>query len=310
MPPVLSRKDPILALRNKTLSESLTKNSAWTGGKFFQKFLKEAILEGNISDETTDVLATQELLDQILMGAEGHVPLDFARVYTTDKAILNIPIGTYGAAVAISSGAFGNSPKTEAEVILAMDKEWGVEVSWTRAHLEDATWDVMSEQNQGAGYAIQNCLCEQLCIVLAAEGGATEVPLFVDKTSWAEWVAFLGLVDIALYGPADYCLVNAADYWTLLGIDQFVNSLYAGSDEVMRSGVAKTMLGITFIKVDWAGNYPVVLNSKKAIALAYRRQITVEPFEYPDANKYGFIASVRATSGMLNSLAAQRARSV
>lgn len=306
MPAVLSRKDPILKLRNKTLSESLCQNPAWTGGKFFQKFLKEAILEGNISDETPGVLATQELLDQILMGVEGHIPLDFARVYTTDKAILNVPIGTYGAAIEISSGAFGNDPKVETEVVIELDKEYGVEVSWTRAHLEDATWDVMSEQNQGAGYAIQHCLCNLLSTELDAN--APRVGAIADKTSWANWLAFLKVIDVAQYGPTDYCMVSPSDYWTLLGIDQVINSLYAGTDEVMRSGVMKTMFGITFLKADFPGVWPFVVNSKKAVALVYRRQITVEPFEYPDANKYGFIASVRAKVGQLNDNASARAR--
>jgi len=43
----------------------------------------------------------------------------------------------------------------------------------------------------------------------------------------------------------------------------------------------------------------VALNSKKALALAYRRYIEIEPFEYPDENRYGFTTSVRAKADTL-----------
>lgn len=306
---ILSSKDPKLMLRNKTLAESLAVDPAWANSQFFKKFLKEAILEGNITDETPNVAATQELLAQIMMGAEAYTPLDFAHLYNTDKAQLLIPVGTYGTAVEISTGAFTNSPKTQAEVTINLDKEYGTTVTWTRAHLEDATWDVMSEQNQGAGYAIQHCLHTLLlAALLDGATGATFVGAFATGyTTWLDWMTFLSKIDVAEYGPADYCLVPPSIYWQLLNMDQFVNSLYAGSDEVMRTGVAKTMFGITFIKtIDMA--YPIAVNSKKCIALAYRRQLTVEPFEHPELNQYGFIASVRAKEGMLNRLAGAVAR--
>lgn len=290
--------------RQRVLAESMVANPRWAEGQYFKKFLKEGILQGNITGETPSVDATLEVLNQIIMGAEGHIPLDFARLFTTDKAVLRVPIGTYGVAVVISAGKFGNSPKTATSVPITLDKEYGVEVTWTRAHLEDATWDVLSEQNQGAGYAIKACLLGLL--VAALKTNATKVGV-IDLGDWKEIVAFLGAVDIAGYGPADFCLVSPTDYWTLLGMDQFINSLYAGSDEVMRTGVAKTMTGVTFLKCDGIVE-PIAVNSRKAIALAYRRNVTVEPFEYPDTNKYGFIASVRAKVKMLNALAGAQAK--
>jgi hypothetical protein len=310
---ILSHKDPILAIQNKQLCESLSRKTAWTESKFFQRYnelrarrLVEATLEGNISDETPSVAATLELLNMIIMGAEAHVPLDFARIFTTTQATMKIPVGTYGTFSAITAGAFTDSPKTEAEVDIALDTEYGVLVSWTRAHLEDATWDVMAEQIQGAGYAIQAGLCGLLVAALLGAGGATHVGVITDYTDWTDWVKFMSAVDVAKYGPADYCLVSPAHYWGLLALDQFVNALYAGSDEVMRTGVAKTMLGMTFLRVEGM-TVPVVLNSKKAIALAYRRQLTVEPYEHPETNKYGFVASVRAKEKMLMPLAAGEA---
>jgi hypothetical protein len=287
---------------HKTLAESLAKNPKWMESRYFQKYRSEAILGGNITDDVPAVMATQELLNQILMGMETYIPLDFARQYTTNKAILNIPVGTYGAiAGAIAASVFVDSPKTETEVVISLDEEYGVQISWTRAHLEDATWDVMAEQNEGAGRGIKACLCDLLVTELIAN--ATHLGAVVDLTNWTEIVAFLGATDIAGYGQSDYCLVSPTDYWALLGLDQFVNALYAGTDEVMRSGVAKTMTGCTFVKCEGITE-PIAVNSKKAIALVTRRSLTVEPYEHPELNQYGFIASIRAKVGQLNNDAA------
>jgi hypothetical protein len=295
--------------QRRVLAESLCQDSRWTGNKFFQKFLKEAQLQGNVADETPSVAATLEIMNQILMGFVGYYPLDFARVYTTDKAEFKVPIGEYGTASLISGanpslftgGGFSDSPKTVTYVDFVLDQEFGDQVTWTRAHLEDATWDVMAEQNEGAGYAMKKYIVQKMLTDMETNGTKAGA---VDLSDWSELTAFLGSVDMAGYGPADYCLVNPTDYWTLLGLDQFVNSLYAGTDEVMRTGVARTMLGVTFIKVTGCTN-PIVLNSMKGIGLVYRRNLTVEPFLYPDKNEYGFICSMRATEKILNPLAVQ-----
>ena len=310
---ILSSKDPVLALRNKKLAEAKMTDPRWVNSSFYQRYIQlraqhlaEATLEGNISDETPSVAATLEMLNMIIMGAEAHVPLDFARIFTTQMATMKIPVGTYGVASEITAGAFTDAPKTEVEVDIALDKEYGTLVSWTRAHLEDATWDVMAEQVQGAGYAIQAKLCSLLVTAILGAGGATHVGVIADYEDWNDWVEFLSAVDVAEHGPADFCLVSPAHYWGLLGLDQFINVLYAGNDEVMRTGIAKTTLGMTFLRVKGM-TVPVVLNSRKAIALAYRRQLTVEPYEHPELNKYGFVASVRAVEKMLMPLAAGEA---
>ena len=83
---------------------------------YFRKFHKssqEAILGGNITDETPAAATMNEIVNQILMGVEGYEPIDWVKQYTTDKAIFSVPIGTYGAASTISGGAFTNANKSQ-----------------------------------------------------------------------------------------------------------------------------------------------------------------------------------------------------
>ena len=287
----------------ETLAEKMGADPAWLSNSFFKKFRKEAILGGNISDETPAAATIKEILNQILMGVEGYESLDWVKQYQTDRSLFDVPIGTYGTATAISGGEFTNSPKTTANIAFVLNTEYGIESTWTRAHLEDATWDVMSEQNEGAGFAIKKCLVG-LCVApiaalttTLAGGGIVDLSTTI---TWAEFLSLLARVDAAGTGPADSAICSPAIYWQLLALDQFVNSLYAGSDEVMRTGVAKTMLGVTVYRCsEMEADAIFVLNSKKAIALVTRRAITVESFEHPETNEYGFIASTRAKAGVL-----------
>lgn len=288
----------------EALVTDLNAKPAWTNGRFFQKCLQEAKLLGNVTDDgTADVATTNEILNQILMGLEGHETLEFVKQYTTDKATFSIPIGTYGTATTMSGGSFTNSPKTTENVDVDIDEEVGIESTWTRSHLEDATWDVLSEQNQGAGYSIKSGLitkCVDLIAALTttlAGGGIVDLST---EITWAQFRALCKSIDVAKTGPATHAVCSPGLYWDLLGLDQFVNSLYAGSDEVMRTGIAKTTFGMTVIRCsELEADAIFVLNQKKAVGLVTRRNITVEPFEHPDDNEYGFVASTRAKATIL-----------
>lgn len=301
---------------DKKLVEGLNENPNWVSSRYVKEMaraygefheanpereLKEAKLTG-YSDDGTPGAATVQALEQIIVGAKEYTPVEeFAKVFTADKATFLVPLGADGEAVAMSGGAFLNDPlvTTFATVNLDEGTEYGIEVSWTRAHLEDATWAVFAEQNAAAGRALASKLTEITTDVLSAGGTSTGS---LASGTWADVVAFIGEVDVATYGPADVFMVPVADYWLLMGVEQFTNSLYAGNDEVMRTGIAKTTLGVTVVRNSHCDE-EMALNKDKAVALVMRRNITVEPFEYPNENKYGFIASFRAKAVVMHALA-------
>lgn len=400
--------------KQKTLKEAILRDPergqpAWdrlvakaTLNPYFQRIMKErmrlmeaeGVLQGDVDTETDATDALGVVYDQIIMGVEEHHPLDFARIFNTDKTEIKVPIGTHGKAKQrAAAGTFSAGEKTTSMVTIAIDKEYGVDISWTKAHIEDATWDVLAEQMQGAGYALQLLLSTKLTAEIKAitaansAGGAFVTIAATTAITWAEFLALVGAVDIGGTGPADFVLVTPARYWQLLALSEFTSLLYGTSEEVMRTGVARTMIGVTVIRChsmadvtclgydteaggdlavgnwikgaggaigriaairvdastdgviifddDITGTFVadevlteyddaactsatgvtaaesdtlstvvstasiIALNSKKALALAYRRQVEIEPFEYPDQNRYGFIASVRAKADTL-----------
>lgn len=375
--------------KGQTAWESLERKAS--DNLYFQRFIKEmkrkleteGTLQGNVTSESDATNSLGLVYNQIITGLEKHAPLDFARVFTTDKAQLLIPVGTHGTAVVrASDGTFSSGVKTQSPVTVNLNEEYGLDTSWTKAHLDDATWDVMAEQNENAGYAIQVKLCERLVrelqtITLATAAGGAKVTIANQSAiTFAEFKSVIAAVDIAGTGPADYVVCSPKRYWQLMGLDQFVNTLYAGTDSAMRTGIAKSMLGVTVVRVtdlggvvqlkytsqdtnftrgetvdgdtsaatgivladrddgtvglltlgtitgtwqtgeeidgtvggnnmaltdgiigEWSDIF--ALNSKKALALVYRRALEIEPFQYPDQNRYGFTTSVRAKTGTL-----------
>lgn len=353
----------------------------------------EGTLQGAVSTETDATGALGEVYAQILMGIEEYHPLDFARIYHTDKMRLDIPIGTYGViGERAASGTFAAAEKTTSNITVTMDKEYGGEFSWTKAHLEDAPWDVMAEQNEGAGYELQHKLCERLLRLLqhinaASLASAAHITIANQSAiTWAEFLAIAGATDIQGTGMATHVLVSPKKYWQLMALTEFTSTLFAGDDATVRKGVLKTTMGTTIIKVSDLGDIVqvkydagavadlvadeaftnggegggtsagfimadslisgtfggsdkvglctlkitsgttlnndvltgstsgativvngaigawsdiIAVNSKKAIALVYRRMPTIEPYKYPDENRYGFQLNCRAKVGVL-----------
>lgn len=401
-----------MKVKRKTLKESVIEakgQSDWdllvaeaNRNPFFRKFAKElakkrlaeteGTLQGAVSTETDATGALGEVYAQIIMGIEEYAPLTFARIFRTDKMRLDIPVGTYGTvSERAAGGTFAAAEKTTANVTVTLDKEYGGNFSWTKAYIEDAVWDTLAEQNQAAGYEMQKKLCERLLrplqdIDAASLAGAAHVAIANQSAiTWAEFLAMVAAVDIAGTGPATHVLVSPKKYWQLMALDQFVSSLYAGDDATVRSGILKTTMGVTVMRVSDMGDIIqvkydagavanlvvgeaftnggegggtsagfiladscisgtfggsdkvglctllitsgttlnndvltgagtgtivvngaigawsdiIAVNSKKAIALVYRRDPEIEPYAYPDENRYGFTLSCRAKVGAL-----------
>lgn len=289
----------------KAQAEKLATDNKWLNCQFYNKFKKEAILEGNIDDQSSSVDVTLQILNQVIMGVEKYVNTEFCKKYSTNEATFRIPVGTYGTAGSISEGAFSNSPKLTSTVLVELDDSYGVEATWTREHLQDATWDVIAEQTQGAGYALQVKIVNAAVTLLEAisdanlASGAVQV-FATDVPTWDEIVDLIFATDIAGYGMSDYVLCNPEMYATLFKMDEFMAISVMGSAEALKTGVAQTTLGVTFIKVsDVSDGTFIALNSKKAIALVNRDAPTVETFEHPETNEYGFILHQRCKAKVI-----------
>ena len=275
----------------------------------------------------SQVFATLEIFNAVVRGYTRYMDDSFVKKYTTENVVFKVPKTEYQElAGPISSGQLPHTEKTidYATVDLSSpESEKGGKVTWTRALLEDITFDVQAEMAEGLGYSIAYMMMKDILTevrqtttslgVTVYQGGLAAVqPSQMPKGAviqinnpilWTDFLAVVAAVDTGVqqsdgtfktYGPPDYVLVSPDIYWQLLNIIQMTNVLYEGSTDPVQRGAIKLALGCTILKqsVLPAGTI-YALNSQKAIALVTRRTLKIEPVLFPVWNEYGFIGTVR-----------------
>jgi hypothetical protein len=325
-------------------------------GKSYKKHLEEGEPEGGelrgqtVSDTAgvgtgMQVAATYEFLNGVHRGFTRYMDDSFLKKYTTESVIFKIPLVEYqelvtkiglenGTPMAGTSNIAGQFLHTEKLIsyayvdLSAPESEKGGKISWTRAFLEDVTFDAQAEMAEGLGHAVAVYMMQEIIDELLhgtryvteglknlggtaitntalyqAQFPAVGVITLSNPVNWTTFLSVPAAVDQGTlqsdntwktYGPADFILVSTDIYWQLLNIIQLTNVLYEGSTDPITSGRIKLSLGCTVVKQSLLPHGTVVaLNSEKAIALVSRRTLKIEPVLFPVWNEYGFIASVR-----------------
>jgi len=299
----------------------------------------EGALRGRtISDMVNDqsgmlVAATLEIFNSVIRGFTRYMDDSFAKKYVTNSVVFKVPLVEYQEAISTPTNV--QLPHVEKTIDYATvdlsspESERGGKVSWTRALLEDVTFEVQGEMAEGLGHGVAMRMTRDLlrCLLGFDLADTTAQSTYFGKLAgaaviststaanggitWAQFLSIIAAVDIGIavtvsgeanstytdyktYGPADYVLVAADVYWQLLNIIQMTNVLYEGSTDPITAGKIKLALGCTIIKESLLPKGVVIaLNSQKAIALVTRRSLKIEPILFPVWNEYGFIGTVR-----------------
>jgi len=194
----------------------LAQRNDWVTHPFVRKWMENRLLEmaepemGAARGQTVgdavgagagaQVAATLEIFNAVIRGFTRYMDDSFVRKYTTDKVQFKIPKTEYRElAGAISAGEL---PHTEKMIDYATfdlsnpESEKGGKVTWTRALLEDVTFDVQAEMAEGMGHAIAKLMMSD--ILTALTGVSAEQMPFGQKrlvTSGAiTWEQFLNIV--------------------------------------------------------------------------------------------------------------------
>jgi hypothetical protein len=187
---------------------------------------------------------------------------------------------------------FPDTGATSTPITIPTTRIKGVNPCWKREYLEDAVWAVMEWQTREAGKAIELEMMDFIIATYLTDFGQS-ITGDHDHLDFEDFTDALAEAEGADSHP-DTLLCHPKDYANLLKDPEFVSSLYVGDDSVMRSGIVKTTFGITVIRSSRMPEYmALLLEHEKAGALVLRRDVTVEPYERPECNKYGFVASVR-----------------
>lgn len=289
----------------------------WEAKKLKEGEIETGVMTGPARTTGLDSLAfsaaaTYEIYNAVIRGYKRYMDDSFVRKYTTDSTIFRMPMVEYQELVASMDGN-GEFPHTEKQIKYAsvdltpIASERGGKCTWTRAMLEDCTFDVQAEMAEGLGHAIayqqMHDILDALLNIdrtLSPSGGTISLSSTI---TWKEFLSVISAIDIGLaqpdgstktYGPADTVLVSPDVYWQLADIIQMTNVLYYQDAAMVKRGVIELALGCRIIKESIlpAGTV-VALNSEKAIMLVTRRSLRIEPVFFPVWNEYGFIGSVR-----------------
>lgn len=296
----------------KEAAEKLASNPKWAnslfGKRFIEEFKKEAILTST-PDAGTDAGASSTILEQVVEGLRGYQSLDWFNSQTsTTGNTLYFNVIKSGSAAALASTTFASLPAASEYLPCALDQEVGVKTNWTRSFLEDASYDVLAEQTRQAGQGINMFIQKQaMNLIQAIPVASLAKGILVAPITIALIKDLIKGSDVAGYGTSDYVLCSPAAYWDILSLEQISSALYLGP-ESLKTGVAPTTWGVTFVKCSAlptgsgaVAMHLVAVNSKNSVGLGWRRQLTVEPYELPATNDYGFVASIRARPIILRS---------
>ena len=304
-----------------TLGKDPNLSNPWF--KRFGEAKKEtAELHGAITDESGQTTATLEIGKQVVQGAEFLGDTLFMRKFQTNNASFVIPRITCDSFQTISAGVFASSSSIVTGSTVLLNVEYGQLVSWSRAYIEDASYDVMAEQNICTGQALKNHQI-QLGIDKLTGSNAAANPFYTGAAgAYVTYVTSGSPLQITMadlntliykaenrgYGKVDTILCGPSIYYQLLNLEELTSALYNGGSDVMGSGVLKTTFGIDIIKTDnlttaWNSgasasisyNWIIALNRQKCLGLVERRGLTIEPFSRPESNLYGYVASARYT---------------
>lgn len=247
-----------------------------------KRMLKEAKLD------YTDVTAVNKIYEQIIISCEPYLTDEIAFKLETDKETEIFEISSAATASALTAGAYTNAGATNSEVSISTVRDYGLNPTWTRQFLERASWAVMEWQISEVAKAITKERLDYMIAVYLVDFGQS-ISGEHDHLDFDDFSAGMAAAEGADSHP-DVLLCHPADYWNLLKDTEMISALYAGSDDVMRTGIAKTTWGVTIVRTSRMPEYmALLLEKKKAGALVIRRDTTVEPYERPEIDEYGFV---------------------
>lgn len=167
------------------------------------------------------VFKTLEIFNSVIRGFTRYMDDSFVRKYVTDSVIFKVPLVEYRElASGISVAEFPHTEKLidYATVDLSSpESEKGAKCTWTRALLEDITFDVQAELMEGLGHAIAVRMNIDIMTTLLGLGYVNAVHQTValqnayfakmpygglrtiaSPITWANFLALVGDVDIGV----------------------------------------------------------------------------------------------------------------
>jgi len=272
---------------------------------FMEAVLRAGLKEGLLSDMAG---ALGQMQDQVVRAAEpGLIGRQIIEVQPTKEALVRFPKAKNGRAYVMAEGGQVLSvPRTYETTDIKTDVEIKHEWDTTKRFLEDATWPAVQDLNGEAGRTIAERETERVLTlydgIAAADLAGGAVYNGAGALTWAGIVGFWKRIKKENFN-ATVIVINPEQLADLWEDDKFIHSFYFGElVDVARGVLGQTYLGMKVVystKVTDGAVYAV--DTSIAAKMLVRRDVLVEPFEDPRADKYGAVATERIGLGVLRS---------
>ena len=180
---------------------------------------------------------------------------------------------------------------------------------WSESYVEDASWNVLAYQIKAVGRAIaklETLKIDALYEAIAAAdlAGGAEVTITDGAPTWPQICDLIAQVESEDFHPTVVAM-NPDEFAGLCKVTEFISALYRGNLNLTAGMGSHTSLGVDFISSSLVTS-TLAIDVNAAAALVIRRDLTTKPFEDPESNSYGVMASERIGMDVLRSKAIAR----
>jgi len=264
----------------------------------------EAVLREGITSDIAGALGRMH--DVVVEAAKpALISREIIKVMHVQDALVRFPKAKVAYAYKVGEGAeyFLTGEKYETTDVKA-DTEIKAGVAYSKKFYEDASWSVLERQTAEIGRAMGELETKTVYDYLIAQAGTTDTGDGNGKLEWTEIVQIWNDVKKVNWNPTAMALHpdNYADLWL---DEKFIHQFYWGSQADLNRGIlGHSPLGMKIAVSSKCTSDTVIINDVDiSSVLLVRRDITTEPYEDPQRDLYGVVASERIGLGVLRSTA-------
>lgn len=286
--------DQLVNRRCYTMADMIEGSLDGAEGKSSQDLLKDFAKSPLFKNamkhaKSTDITAGINELSGVVLDAAAPdaIGRELVRIIETTKTSTKIRLPAKGAAKKTSRGMKTKSLGTrEALITLTPDKEFEVSEEWDLNYLEDAEWDVASQEAADLATSLKELESQEIITTLEAvaaaslAGGATVAAATAGTFTYNDMVSLWTQVRGENFHP-NKCAMHTDQLGDLFKDADFKNNLILGEFlDVSKGLFGKTILGVDVLSSSQITKTDVLmLDNSRTLMYCLRRDSLATPYE-------------------------------
>jgi len=293
---LLDLHEQLLNRKCYTMADAIEGGLDGKEGQDSQSLIKEAMRsplfeKAMLHAKSTDITAGINELSGVILdaAAPNAIGRELVRIIETQKTSTKVRLPAKGSA---QKGSRGNKTKSlgtrEAFITLTPDKEFEVSEEWDRNYLEDAEWDVASQEAADLAVSLKELESQEIIDTLEATAAGNLATGAVISADTAGTFTYNDMVDLwAAVRSEDFtpnkCAMHTDQLSDLFKDSDFKDNLILG--ELLDIGTGKfgrTILGCDVLSSSQVTQQHVMmLDNSRTLLYCLRRDTLAAPYEKP-----------------------------